>query len=159
MNADGSAKTRITNNSSAIDPGNHPKSYFEIHAYPAYSPDGTRIAFSRGIRRYYDNCNKVSYRRQLYSMKADGTDLITLANDLGLDEPPHVDWGPKPDRIAPANEAKEAQETTAMESTTTTEKTTDMKSLPPNGGLNLLWAAAVLLLGASVFGYAILRGT
>ena len=92
-------------------------------------------------------------------MKADGTDLINLGNDLGLYPPGHIDWGPKPDSIAPANEAKEAQETTAMESTTTTEKTTDTKSLPPNGGLNLLWPAAVLLLGASVFGYAILRGT
>jgi Tol biopolymer transport system component len=147
MNADGSAETRITNNGSAIDPGNHPKSYFEIHAYPAYSPEGTRIAFSRGIRRYYDNGDKESYRRQLYSMKADGTDLVLLADDLGLDEPGHVDWGPKPDNIAPANEAKEAQESTAVE------------SLPPNGGLNLLLPAAVLLLGASVFGYAILRGT
>jgi Tol biopolymer transport system component len=96
MNADGSAETRITNNSSAIDPGNQPKSYFEIHAYPAYSPDGTRIAFSRGIRRYYDNGDKESYRRQLYSMKADGTDPVLLADDLGLDEPGHVDWGPKP---------------------------------------------------------------
>jgi TolB protein len=96
MNADGSAETRITNNSSAIDPANQPKSYFEIHAYLAYSPDGTRIAFSRGIRRYYDNGNKESYRRQLYSMKADGTDPVLLADDLGLDEPGPVDWGPKP---------------------------------------------------------------
>jgi Tol biopolymer transport system component len=93
MNADGSDETRITNNSSAIDPDKQPNSYFEIHAYPAYSPDGTRIAFSRGIRRAYDNGDKESYRRQLYSMKADGTDLVLLANDPRPDE---VDWGPKP---------------------------------------------------------------
>jgi hypothetical protein len=84
---------------------------------------------------YDETGEQESYRRPLYSMKADGTDLINLANDLGLDEPPHVDWGPKPDGAVPANEATEAQETTAME------------TLAPSGGPNMLLPMAVLLLG------------
>ena len=98
---------------------------------------------------YDETGEQESYRRPLYSMKADGTDLINLANDLGLDEPPHVDWGPKPDGAAPANQATEAQETTAMEKTTAIEKTTAMETLAPSGGPNILLPMAVLLLGAS----------
>ena len=58
MNADGTGQTRLTNNS-AIDDG------------PAWSPDGTKIAFTSDRDGNYE----------IYSMNADGTGQTRLTNN------------------------------------------------------------------------------
>jgi hypothetical protein len=67
MNADGSNQTRLTNNS-AID------------EYPAFSPDGSRIAF-------------ISYRNgngDVYVMRSDGSNQVRLTTDAQTDMASHV---------------------------------------------------------------------
>jgi TolB protein len=81
MNADGSGKQRLT------------KTKF-YETFPVFSPDGTRIAFT-GDR---DNRN-LSKRRlgrgfELYTMAADGSDVIRLTDNRRADLFP--DWQPLP---------------------------------------------------------------
>ena len=80
-NADGSSKTRLTNT--------------RVHeTYPVFSPDGTRIAFS-GDR---DNRNLSKGRLgrgfELYTMAADGSDVVRVTNNRRADLFP--DWQPLP---------------------------------------------------------------
>ncbi len=76
MNADGTAQTRLTDDTS-------------IDAEPVYSPDGSRIAF-RSNNRTADRV------QQIFTMNAkDGSDIVQLTNDPGtkiLD-----DWGVRSD--------------------------------------------------------------
>jgi Tol biopolymer transport system component len=81
MNADGSGKRRLT------------KTRFH-ETYPVFSPDGTRIAYA-GDR---DN-RKLSKERlgrgfELYTMAADGSDIIRVTNNRRADLFP--DWQPLP---------------------------------------------------------------
>jgi hypothetical protein len=65
MNRDGSHETRLTS------------SFFDRS--PAWSPDGTKIAFCRGD---YDNAD-------IFVMDADGTNRVNITNHLGSETP---DW-------------------------------------------------------------------
>jgi Tol biopolymer transport system component len=76
MNADGTGITRLTNSL-----GND--------VSPAWSPDGTRIAF----RSDRDGGNE-----EIYVMNADGTSVTRLTNDGNFDEEPA--WSPDGKRIA-----------------------------------------------------------
>jgi Ca2+-binding RTX toxin-like protein len=76
MHADGSAQTRLT-----ISPG------FEFQ--PAWSPDGTRIAYSGFTGFNFD----------VFTIATDGTDSVDLTNDSGLDGKP--DWQPATATVAP----------------------------------------------------------
>lgn len=81
MNADGSGKRRLTKTT-----------FYETN--PVFSPDGTRIAFT-GDR---DNRN-LSKRRlergfELYTMAADGTDVIRVTDNRRAEVFP--DWQPLP---------------------------------------------------------------
>ena len=71
MNADGSFQTNLTNSSSSTD------------SQPAWSPDGTRIAF---------HSNRGGGNLQIYVMNADGTNVIQLTNTPELNSSP--DWSP-----------------------------------------------------------------
>jgi Tol biopolymer transport system component len=75
INADGSDLHRLTNNA-AVD------------AAPAWSPDGTKIAFTRGDLG----------REHIYVMNADGTEQRRLTNDPGEDS--HPAWSPDGTKIA-----------------------------------------------------------
>jgi TolB protein len=70
MNADGSNPVNLTNNP-ALD------------AEPAWSPDGTRIAFQT---------DRDGGNREIYVMNADGSSPVNLTNDLANDGNPA--WSP-----------------------------------------------------------------
>jgi Tol biopolymer transport system component len=69
MNADGSEQTNVTK-------------YSNSDFQPTWSPDGTRIAFI-SVR---------NGKRDIFSIKPDGTDLIRITDDDTMQECP--DWGP-----------------------------------------------------------------
>jgi len=77
MNADGSNQTRVTN-----DPG--------VDTQPAWSPDGTRIAFRRGPCEF--NC-----LIHVYSVAPNGSALTQLTDAATRDRKP--DWRPDGARI------------------------------------------------------------
>jgi len=77
MNPDGSGVTRLTN--------------YEWGDYaPAWSPDGTRIAFVRTGKNYNSS--------EIYIMNADGSGQVNLTNSPGYDGNPA--WSPDGRRIA-----------------------------------------------------------
>ncbi len=75
MNPDGTDKRRLTNSAGLDDS-------------PAWSPDGTRIAFARGA----------GPQRDLYTMNADGTDIVRLTNDAAVESDPA--WSPDGTKLA-----------------------------------------------------------
>jgi len=79
MNADGSGQTRLTNNAMWDD-------------YPAWSPDGSKIAFAR-FRQVADN-----FVGQIYVMNADGSGQTNLSNNAADDYWPT--WSPDGSKIA-----------------------------------------------------------
>jgi Tol biopolymer transport system component len=86
MNADGSGLTRLTQND-GFSPYGRPNE--EVHLMPAWSPDGTKIAFVRYIT------GKTIDQKSLYDlfvMNADGSNQTRLARDIIQG----VDWGPVP---------------------------------------------------------------
>ncbi len=72
MNADGSNLTRLTNNVTR-------------DTLPAWSPDGTRIAFSSTRDEAFPGF-------EIYTMKPDGSDVVRLTNSAGEDAQPS--WSP-----------------------------------------------------------------
>jgi len=79
MDANGANPTNITNN-----PGTFSRD-------PAWSPDGTKIAFSR-------DQNPVTDSSDIYVMNADGSNLIRLTTHPGMDSEPA--WSPDGTKIA-----------------------------------------------------------
>lgn len=79
MSADGTGQTRLTNHT-AID------------LHPAWSPDGSRIAFQS------DRDDLFNGRTDIYVMSADGSNVNRLTTDSGFDEAPA--WSPDGTRIA-----------------------------------------------------------
>jgi Tol biopolymer transport system component len=75
VNADGTGKTRLTR---------HPAEEFD----PAWSPDGTTVAFSRFTGTRYE----------VFAMKADGTEPVQLTH--GDSAASDAAWSPDGDRIA-----------------------------------------------------------
>ena len=76
MEPDGTAQTNITN---------HPASDTD----PAWSPDGTKIAFSS---------DRDNYQGEIYVMNADGTNVTRITNDEHYDREPT--WSPDGTKIA-----------------------------------------------------------
>ena len=72
MNADGSGQTNLTRTNK------------ESEHEPDWSPDGTRIAFERGINEDVD----------IYTMNPDGSDVAQLTHAHAADR--HPDWRPQP---------------------------------------------------------------
>src|SRR5918995_6094775 len=83
MNADGTGKTRITSPVPQADADTYDR-------WPAWSPDGTKIAFSRQVYPYT--------RDEIYVMNADGSGLTRLTNNDTEDSVPT--WSPDGTRIA-----------------------------------------------------------
>jgi Tol biopolymer transport system component len=77
MNADGSGRTRITNNPNATD------------SSPSYSPDGQQIVFSRTLGRGRGEGH-------IYVMSADGSEVARLTEDPSG----HPEFSPDGKRIA-----------------------------------------------------------
>ena len=77
MNPDGTGQTRITNNPAA-------------DGFPAWSPDGTKIAFVRGDLR-----NPSTF--EIYVMNANGSNQTRLTNDGVIDGVPA--WSPDGTKI------------------------------------------------------------
>jgi TolB protein len=71
MNADGSEVTRLTHN---------PDSDFS----PAWSPDGTNIAF---VRQY-----AAGRRSAIYTMNSDGSNPTLVRKFVALNSVPSLDW-------------------------------------------------------------------
>jgi Tol biopolymer transport system component len=78
INVDGSGARTLTNRALAFD------------AHPAWSPDGTRIAFE----------STVDGRRAIWLMQADGQGLRRLTNAGGAATETAPAWSPRGDRIA-----------------------------------------------------------
>ena len=81
MNDDGSRRRRLTN------------STIETHRYPRWSPDGTKIAFTR-----YMDKTKSQISSELFIMNADGTDPQRLTHNNVSDGVPS--WSPDGTQIA-----------------------------------------------------------
>jgi Tol biopolymer transport system component len=79
INADGSNQTRLTNNT-ADD------------VYPAWSPNGTKIAFATGTG------SDGGYPYDIYTMNTDGTGPTRLTNNTGSNGEPA--WSPDGSKIA-----------------------------------------------------------
>jgi TolB protein len=78
MNADGTNQTRLTNNPAS-------------DGLPAWSPDGTKIAFATDRDSGPGNL-------EIYSMNADGTNQTRLTNNPAADEEPA--WSPDGTKIS-----------------------------------------------------------
>jgi Tol biopolymer transport system component len=76
MNWDGSGLTNLTNNPA-------------IEISPAWSPDGTHIAFARSI---------TETNNEIFVMDADGSNVVRLTDSPSLDEYPS--WSPDGSQIA-----------------------------------------------------------
>lgn len=81
MNDDGSRRRRLTQNTTTFD------------SYPRWSPDGTKIAFTR-----YMDKTKSQTSGELFLMNADGTDLQRLTHNNVSDIIPS--WSPDGTQIA-----------------------------------------------------------
>ncbi len=77
MNADGSDQTRLTDDGA-------------IAGSPAWSPDGTKIAF-----KTTGDTDRFLYRYEIYTMNADGSNQTNLTNNPGHDDAV-PDWQPIP---------------------------------------------------------------
>ena len=88
MNADGGGKTRLTESAGFGE------------AEPTWSPDGTRIAFTRVEHHREDNGGYYSYydTYDLYAIDADGTDEVRLTDDAKGGYSPA--WSPDGTRLA-----------------------------------------------------------
>lgn len=81
MNADGSAKRRLTRTRSH-------------ETYPAFSPDGTRIAFAGDRDNRSLSRERLGRGFEIYTMAADGSDVVRVTNNRQADLFP--DWQPLP---------------------------------------------------------------
>jgi Tol biopolymer transport system component len=96
MNADGSGQTQLTDND-------------VFDAYPAWSPDGTKIAFA-------SKSDDIPPTFQIYVMNADGTGLIKLTNEgpYSIWSNSHPAWSPDGSKIAFTSDREESWEIWVM---------------------------------------------
>ena len=81
MNDDGTGRRRLTHNITTKD------------SYPRWSPDGTKIAFTR-----YMDKDKIQTSSELFLMNADGTELQRLTHNNVTDH--YLSWSPDGTKIA-----------------------------------------------------------
>ena len=81
MNDDGSGRRRLTHNITTKD------------SYPRWSPDGTKIAFTR-----YMDKDKIQTSSELFLMNADGTEPQRLTHNNVTDH--YLSWSPDGTKIA-----------------------------------------------------------
>jgi Tol biopolymer transport system component len=118
-------------------------------AVPAWSPDGTKIAFSsnRGEKEETDY--------EIYVIDANGRDLKRLTHAPG------VDWGPdwqtlaKPTKAMPEKQQQERLHNQQQQQPQRDHKSRSVTVHPPGtGGLSLLWVASALPFCGGVLFYA-----
>jgi Tol biopolymer transport system component len=124
MNADGSEKTNLTSNRNWDAKPNR-----EAEGGPEWSPDGRRIAFTSNRDGDLDG----SYTSDIYTMDADGSDVVQVTKTPSIDESA-PDWQP----LTPKSRSMTVHQ-------------------PDTGGLSLLLVASALLFSGAVIFYAGLK--
>jgi Tol biopolymer transport system component len=146
-NADGSNPVDLTARIGGRSAdGNKP-----YEAVPAWSPDGTKIAFSS------NRGEKIETDYEIYVLDANGRNLKRLTHTPGTNWGP--DWQPvsKPTEATPEKQRQERQQNQQQLPQQGSKSPSVTVQPPDTGGLSLLWAASALLFAGSVMFYAAVK--
>ena len=93
MNADGSNRTRLTDESDESEP--------VMRTLPSWSPDGTKITFTKTGEVLGPDGNRVDSYNELFVMNADGSNQVRLTGQLLFDmmQKFPISWSPDGKRV------------------------------------------------------------
>jgi Tol biopolymer transport system component len=121
-------------------------------AVPAWSPDGTQIAFASSLDEYDATTHEI------FVIDADGRNLKQLTNGTGTDYDP--DWQPLPGptEATPEKQQEQRQQNQQQQPSQHGSKSRSLTvHQPDTGGLSLLLVASALLFSGGVMFYAGLK--
>jgi Tol biopolymer transport system component len=147
-NADGSNPVNLTGRISGRSAdGTKPD-----EAVPAWSPDGTQIAFVSDRHEYYED----SY--EIYVIDADGRNLKQLTNDPGSNY--DLDWQPLPGptEATPEKQQEQRQQNQQQQPSQHGSKSRSLTVHPPDtGGTSLILVASALFFSGGSLLYTVVR--
>jgi Tol biopolymer transport system component len=137
-NADGSSPVNLTASISDTS----------YEAVPAWSPDGTKIAFSSNLGE------KIETDYEIYVIDVDGSNLKRLTHTPGVDWGP--DWQPlsKPTEAMPEKQQEQRQQNQQQQPQQGSKSRSETVHPPDTGGPSLLLVASALLFSGGTMFYA-----